>query len=235
MSLWEWLYDARENQQARWLMAPDRMTMAAFGAALTQALSQQTHTVTDGAAALLRALAQGDEGALELAYRTHREAVWAFARRLVGEDAAAEDLVHEVFVRLPTAMRRFRGEATLQTFLIGMAVNHARHHVRAAARRRSAARRLAQEPREITLPHDPVEASQLAAALTLALDDLPIDQRVAFVLCHVDERSYSEAAQLVGAAEGTVRARVFHARKRLRASLEHWQRVEQTRTTKGMP
>jgi RNA polymerase sigma-70 factor, ECF subfamily len=176
-----------------------------------------------GADALREALASGDERALRAAYRDHHAAVRAFAQRLVGDPAAAEDLVHEVFVRLPRAVRSFRGDASLRSFLVSMAINHARHHLRAATRRRRAASRLRQEPRPAAAePPDPVERHQLAAALIRALDTLPLEQRVAFVLCEVEERTSAEAAALVGTSDGTLRARLFHARKKLRACLEQW-------------
>ena len=59
----------------------------------------------------------------------------------------------------------------------------------------------------------------LARALTHALDELPIDQRVAFVLCEVEEQTSEEAGAIVDAPAGTVRSRVFHARARLRELL----------------
>ncbi len=71
----------------------------------------------------------------------------AFAKRLVGETAATEDLVHEVFVTLPKAIRGYRGDSSLRTFLISIAVNHARHHVRAAVRRRRAMESSRSNPR----------------------------------------------------------------------------------------
>ena len=49
----------------------------------------------------------------------------------------AEDLVHDTFVALPRAIRSFRAEASLRSFLIGVAVNHAKRHIRSAMRRRS--------------------------------------------------------------------------------------------------
>jgi RNA polymerase sigma-70 factor (ECF subfamily) len=48
---------------------------------------------------------------------------------------------------------------------------------------------------------------------------LPLDQRVAFVLCDVEERTSGEAAELAGAPEATMRTRLFHARKKLRTAL----------------
>src|SRR3954464_5514645 len=156
---------------------------------------------------LVKALAAGDEDALRVAYRDHQGAVRAFARRLVGHDAEAEDLVHEVFVRLPAAARRFRGDASLRTLLVAMAVNHARQHVRAAARRRAGTERLGREQgSQAATEPEPGERHALAQALTRALDALPLDQRVAFVLCEVEERSSAEAAAIAGTRDGTMRA-----------------------------
>jgi RNA polymerase sigma-70 factor (ECF subfamily) len=169
---------------------------------------------------LVKALAAGDEDALRVAYRDHHAAVRAFARRLVGHDAEAEDLVHEVFVRLPAAARRFRGDASLRTLLVAMAANHARQHVRAAARRRAATERLQREQRvQPAATDDPAERHALAQALTRALDALPLDQRVAFVLCEVEERTSAEAATIAGTSDGTMRARLLLAKKKLRALL----------------
>lgn len=166
-------------------------------------------------------LALGDRAAVAEAYDAHHSAVRAFAKRLVGETAAAEDLVHEVFVVLPRAIRGYRGDASLRTFLISVAVNHARHHVRAAARRRYAMERYEREPsRPVNDPEQMTGRRELAQALERCLDALPLDQRVAFVLCEVEERSSTEVAAIVGAPEGTVRTRLFHAKKKLRSLLE---------------
>ena len=166
-------------------------------------------------------LTLGDRAAVAEAYDAHHSAVRAFAKRLVGETAAAEDLVHEVFVVLPRAIRGYRGDASLRTFLISVAVNHARHHVRAAARRRYAMERYEREPsRPVNDPEQMTGRRELAQVLERCLDALPLDQRVAFVLCEVEERSSTEVAAIVGAPEGTVRTRLFHAKKKLRALLE---------------
>lgn len=170
---------------------------------------------------LLLRLTRAERAAVGEVYDAHHGAVRAFARRLVGEPAAAEDLVHEVFVSLPQASKNFRGQASLRTFLISIAVNHARHHVRAASRRRAAIGRLEQEPVSVvTDPERVTEQKQLAAALARALDALPLDQRVAFVLCEVEERTSVDAARIVGVPEGTLRTRLFHAKKKLRVELE---------------
>jgi RNA polymerase sigma-70 factor (ECF subfamily) len=170
---------------------------------------------------LVERVRRGDLDAIGEVYDRHHAAVRAFARRLVGDEHAAEDLLHEVFVSLPAAMKRFQGGSSLRTFLVSIAVNHARHHLRGAARRRAAMDRLAFEPPQS--PPDPerqADRASLARALDRALDALPLDQRVAFVLCEVEERTSREAAEITGAPEATVRTRLHHARLKLRAALE---------------
>jgi RNA polymerase sigma-70 factor, ECF subfamily len=180
-----------------------------------------TFTAAVTSETLIDRLRRGEVSAMGEAYDQHGSAVLAFSRRLVGEESAAEDLLHETFMTLQSAIKRFEGSSSLRTFLISIAVNHARHHVRAASRRRAAMSRLGREPENDSgTPEQDAMRVDLARALTLALDELPIDQRVAFVLCEVEDRTSREAAEIVGVPEGTVRTRVFHAKKKLREELE---------------
>jgi RNA polymerase sigma-70 factor (ECF subfamily) len=175
--------------------------------------------------ALVEGLRRDDPAALAALYRMHHESVRAFVRRLLGDETAAEDLVQEVFVTAPRAFRNYRGEAPPRSFLLSIAVNHARHYLRAAKRRRSMVERFGQvEPEgHAEGPEGPEGAARrraLAARLTLALDELPLDQRVVVVLCEVEERTSAEVSLIVGAPEATVRTRLFHAKRKLRALLE---------------
>jgi RNA polymerase sigma-70 factor (ECF subfamily) len=171
---------------------------------------------------VLARLEQGDPSALGEIYDQHHEAIRAFAARLLGDRASAEDLVHEVFVQLPRVASRFRGESSLRTFLTGIAVNRARHFVRAAARRRAAtSRMLAEPPSSLSAgsPEDEHQRREVLEAVTRCLDKLPLDQRIAFVLCDVEERTSKEASEVAGCPEATIRTRLFHARKKLRILL----------------
>lgn len=169
---------------------------------------------------LVERLRRGDRDAIGQAYVAYQVPIRAFARRLVGDPAAAEDIVHDTFLALPRAMRGYRGESPLRAFLIGVAVNHSRRHVRASARRRRAHERMAASPAPTAVDGAAeVERRRLAQRLWTALDALPIDLRIAFVLCEVEQRTSGEVATILGAPEGTIRSRVFHAKKRLRAQL----------------
>ena len=165
-------------------------------------------------------LREGDPEALGKVYDAHHVAVRTFARRLIG-DEAAEDLVHDTFLSLPKALTRWSGQGALRSFIIGVAINHARHYVRARARRHRALERLsAQPPPTSDSPEQSSEQRQLAELLLRALDSLSFDHRTTFVLCEVEERSSPEVAQILGIPENTVRTRLHHARRALRAALE---------------
>jgi RNA polymerase sigma-70 factor (ECF subfamily) len=163
---------------------------------------------------------QSDLDALGEVYDAHHRHVRSFALRLLGDASAAEDLVQEVFVSLPGTLARFRAGSSLRNFLISVAVNRARHHLRSAMRRRVMLERAAEVPQQC--PEDPegrLQRRQLASLLTRALDALPEEQRIAIVLCEIEERSSAEAAAIVGVPEGTIRTRIFHGKQKLRERL----------------
>lgn len=175
----------------------------------------------DEEGALLERLRAGESRAVGESYDEHHQALRTFAHRLTGDAAAAEDLVQETFLALPRAVRGFRRESALRTFLFGIAANLARKHVRTSVRRRRMAERYAERPTgDADRPDELAERQQLADVLSRALDELPLAQRIAFVLCEVEQRTSVEAAEILAVPQETVRTRVFHARKKLRALLE---------------
>jgi RNA polymerase sigma-70 factor (ECF subfamily) len=172
----------------------------------------------EAASRLVDRVADGDAQALALLYRQHHEAVRAFARRLLGNASVAEDLVHDVFLAAPAAFAGYRRDSEVRTFLVSIAINKAKHHLRAASRFRRAVERLGGEPAPSNAapPDEATERRQLCDELQRALDKLPIEQRVVVILCAVEERTAREAAEIVGAPENTIRTRLFHAKRKLR-------------------
>ena len=170
---------------------------------------------------LVARLVRGDPFAMTKVYERHHRRVRSFARRMVG-DAAAEDLVQDVFMALPKAMRNFRGDCSLETFLLSIAANRSRRHARSLFRFRRAVGRAADEPSSERSgdAEEGILQSELRAALERGLAKLSHDQRVAFVLCSVEGHTSVEAALILGVPEGTVRTRLFHARQKLRDHLK---------------
>lgn len=183
----------------------------------------ESGTLANDAQDLLHRLRAGDPVAITHVYHAHSGTIRAFAKRLLGDADAAEELVHDVFVALPSAIRSFRQDAQMRTFLLSIAGNLSKNHIRSAIRKRRALASLAETSSAQSKPSpDPERAvanSQLAMALVRALDELPTEQRLAFVLCEVEERSAAEVAEIVGAKEATVRTRLFHAKQKMRELL----------------
>jgi RNA polymerase sigma-70 factor (ECF subfamily) len=166
-------------------------------------------------------LRRGDVDAVAAAYDEHHAALCSFAKRLLGDDHAAEDLVQDVFVVLPDLAHRLTPGASLRSFLLGIAANRARHHARARSRRQKFAERLEREPRDPVLDPEALrERRLLAEQLTRALERLPLDQRTTFVLKEIEGYAAKEVADILAIPEATVRTRLFHARQRLRAFLD---------------
>jgi RNA polymerase sigma-70 factor (ECF subfamily) len=170
--------------------------------------------------AIVDGLQAGRVDALARAFDRWHRRVRVLARRLLSDPASAEDVVQDVFASLTRAMRGFRGEADVETFVLAIAVKRARHHQRIAMRRRSALEKMAAADRVPSAdPEHDTYRRELGLRLEAALDRLPIAQREAFVLCEVEELSSPRASEIAAVPEATIRTRLFHARRRLRALL----------------
>jgi RNA polymerase sigma-70 factor, ECF subfamily len=178
-------------------------------------------TTASDVGSLVERLQGGSLRALAEVYDRYHEPLRAFTQRLLGDDAAAEDLVQETFVAFFRAVSRYDRSSSLKTFLMSIAANRARHYFRTAARRRVAMARFQDHDSGAppSTPEDQVGRIRLADALMRLLERLPMDQRLAFVLCEVEEKTSAEAAIIVGASQATVRSRLWHAKRKLRRAL----------------
>lgn len=151
--------------------------------------------------------AAGREGrALEELIEGSYADVWRLCCALVDE-AAAEDLAQETFLRAARALRRFRGQASARTWIFAIARNVCMDELRSRHRRRRRDRRLALVADGA---HAPDPAGQVTTAELLAA--LDPDRRAAFVLTQLFRLSYEEAAGVCSCPTGTIRSRVARAR-----------------------
>lgn len=175
----------------------------------------------DGERERVRRCLRGDEAAWAEMYRLHAPGVARFLVRLNGGDDGLDDQVQEVFVTVLSSLSRYRGEARLSTWILGVAANVAAHHRRGEARRRGRFV-LAADPdggRTAEDVQDGAEARAELAVVTKALEDLPVDSRATWILAEVEGLETREVAAAQGIPEGTVRSRLFHVRRRLLEAL----------------
>jgi RNA polymerase sigma-70 factor (ECF subfamily) len=172
---------------------------------------------------LVAAARRGDPAAVERLYRAHYGPVTAHVRRLVGADPDGDDLVQETFVAALTALRGFRGESRLSTWLHCLTVRVVRRHWRRRRFRRAreedlAAERAATAPDTSAEPTAALAAREQARRLYAALATLSPKLREAFVLRHVEALELDEAAAVAGVRPGTLAVRCHRALAALRAA-----------------
>jgi RNA polymerase sigma-70 factor (ECF subfamily) len=170
--------------------------------------------------ALLAACAVGDSAALGALFDRHHEAVYRLISRLLrGEPDAIDDLVQTTFLEAWRSAGRYDGRGLVKSYLFGIAANAVRHHVRSAKRRREAFADW-QPPEPRNAPDDVASRAQQVGRLAAALDRLPHDLRVAYVLCDLEDIPGVEAARMLDVRAGTLWRRLHEARKALRAAIE---------------
>ncbi|HWU87031.1 MAG TPA: RNA polymerase sigma factor [Kofleriaceae bacterium] len=171
--------------------------------------------------ALLAACATGDRAALGALFDRFHVAVYRFVSRLpTTDELARDDLVQATFLEIPRAAAQFRGMSSVKTWILGVATNVARHHLRSEQRRRVHHDRYSQGLAAIPAqPDAEVERRKLLRAVAEALVELPHDQQVAFILCDLEQLPGLEVARVLEIPEGTLWRRLHMARKAVRAAL----------------
>src|SRR5689334_16519985 len=174
----------------------------------------------DEIAALGKA-ARGDTEAFRALFETHHQAVFCFAYGLTHSVHVAEDITQECFLRFVSNPKGFNpGRGSLRAFLCGVARNLVRRWWALTARESELDDALGEEvvdlvcEEEVSLPPDVGEGVQAAVNL------LPILQREAIVLFELEGLSLEEVSLVVNADIGTVKSRLFRARRRLRNLLK---------------
>jgi RNA polymerase sigma-70 factor (ECF subfamily) len=149
---------------------------------------------------------------------SHRDRARRVAWRLVGGDeAAADDVAQEAFVKAYRALGRFREDAKLETWFYRILVRQAHNHRRwrAVRQRWSGGSQRDLPDSAAPLPGDP----GLRKRISEALGRLTRRQREAFILVHLEGFTVSESATLLGKPTGTVKSHLHRALRTLRVEL----------------
>jgi RNA polymerase sigma-70 factor (ECF subfamily) len=176
--------------------------------------------------ALLAACALSDTAALGALYDRFHRPVFQFLMRYFGPGHPdIDDLVQSTFLEVQRSAGGFQGRSSVRAWILGIAANLARHHVRGESRRKVMLSNVATAPpRPSRGPDDHTEQRQLLDRLHQAITELPVELRGPLVLCDMEELPGAEAARVLGLREGTLWRRIHDARKRLREILEDRER-----------
>lgn len=183
----------------------------------------------EGEADLVRRAAAGEAQAVRAIIRSHNQRLYRLVRAVLRNNADAEDVLQEAYLRAFANLDGFQGEASLSTWLSRIALNAALMRLRAQKRMKRAAPAPELAKAEIIpFPHassiaDPervMAQRQLLHLVEEATDALPETFRLVFVARVIEGLSVEETAALLELAPATVKTRLHRARKLIRMRLE---------------
>jgi RNA polymerase sigma-70 factor (ECF subfamily) len=169
----------------------------------------------------------GERQAFDQLVARYQRRLLRLVLRLLRDQAEAEDVVQEAFLKAYRALPRFRGDAAFYTWLYRIALNGARNAILRRRQRTGPGPLPSQLPAaapEEGTPEAMLLSKQVMLTIDLAMEALPLDLRTAIVLREIEGLSYEEIAHIMECPLGTVRSRIFRAReaiaRRLRPLLD---------------
>jgi RNA polymerase sigma-70 factor (ECF subfamily) len=164
---------------------------------------------------LLERIRAGDQAALQALYGRHHVKIFRFALRLVHSEASAEDIVSEVFIDVWRNATNFEGRSEASTWLLAIARNKAYSLLRRKKEDGLDDEMAAAIEDKADNPEVVLQKKSKGELLRACLSGLSREHREVIDLVYYHDKSVEEVALIVGAPEGTVKTRMFHARKKL--------------------
>ena len=164
---------------------------------------------------LIVRIAGGDRLAMQTLFARHRTAVYRWLLRMDGNEATAEDLLSDVFLDVWRQADRFQARSSVSTWLLAIA------RFKALSARRTRKDAELDETVEATVadpadnPEVVLEKKNRDALVRKALNNLTPEHKEIIDLVYYHEKSVDECAQILGVPSGTVKTRMFYARKKL--------------------
>lgn len=182
--------------------------------------SLDTETLPD--AALLTATANGDMRALEMLFNRYQSTVYQTALGITRDPSTAEEVLQDTFFRLYRHAARLDGTLPLAPWLYRVTINLCYNRLKSLRAWTDSFHELAERlfTSNTASPERTAERNELQAIVQSALAELDHKHRAALVLYYLHDYSIQEIAEITGVPEGTVKSRLFHARKLLRQRLE---------------
>lgn len=178
-------------------------------------ISSTVHELPGADALLVDRVRSGDGDALGALYDQHAPRLLRVAWRMLGERAEAEDVLHDLFVGLPEALRRYDDAGRLDAWLIRCVVRLVLMRLRQTRRRGEHVALDDRMPTGQVAPDVAVEVRELEVAIAA----LPMGLRTVFVLHRIEGFSHAEIARALGISEGNSRVRLVRALGQLQQRL----------------
>ena len=179
--------------------------------------------------ALVARVQQGDKRAFDLLVSRYQHRIIKLVSRFVRNRDDAMDVAQDTFIKAYRALGNFRGESAFYTWLYRIAINTAKNHLTAIARRPVEVNLTDADGEEIPLealqqetetPEKILLVAEIKKTIFATIDSLQEDLRTAIMLREIDGLSYEEIASAMECPIGTVRSRIFRAREVIDGTLK---------------
>ena len=167
-------------------------------------------------AEVIRAVGSGSKQAYAVLVDRHLRSVYSAALRIVCNQADAEDVTQDTFLRAYERLASYDASYSFRNWLLKMATNLALNHLRSTHRRRGLYLKAAKDRNDRASQTDLVSKVTQVDQLEYWLGQLDERQRTAVVLFHFHQMSYVEIAEALDVPLNTVRTLIHRGRKRLR-------------------
>lgn len=171
---------------------------------------------------VVRSVLDGDREAYRLLVRRYEDVLFRHAARMVDRPDDAEDLVQRALVKGFRSLESCRHPEKVGGWLFRITSNLCKDYLKSRDRDGVALEDSGALEAQRGDPDRELARSELSAELQRALDALTADQREAFVLKHVEGRSYPEMSEMLEASVSALKMRVHRAREELQVMLEHY-------------
>ena len=178
---------------------------------------------------LVERVQQGDKKAFELLVIKYQRKLLRLVSRLVRDQAEAEDVVQEAFIKAYRAIPQFRGDSAFYTWLYRIGINTAKNYLVTQGRRAPTSTDSNAEEaetfddadslRDINTPESMLATKQIANTVNQAMAALPEELKTAITLREIEGLSYDEISEVMDCPIGTVRSRIFRAREAIAEKL----------------
>lgn len=155
--------------------------------------------------------------AFEQAMLTHRDEIYRYAWRMVGDVQDAQDLTQETFLRAYRAFERLEPDSNIRAWLYKIATNACLTFLKRRGQERTVSLDVSDLAAQTETPLDAVGQLELLREVAQAVEALPSRQRAAIVQRKYQGLSYAEVAASLGCSEDTARAHVYQGLRKLRA------------------
>lgn len=164
---------------------------------------------------LVGAVREGSAEAYEVLYTRYSDRIYRYCLARLRDSELASDVLQETFLVLWQNAGSFQGKSAVSTWLFGIATNKLRSLVRFENRTDN----LDFEAQQQLAIEDASEAAAQKADILAAVQRLPADQQEVVILTFYADQTYNDIAEIQGVPVGTVKSRMFHARKSLKEIL----------------